>query len=293
MEHLFVISQPSYFTHPGIGNVYTHCQTDKCKTKGTMTQVTKKETFTQPLTKASSIITGEVPVIKKQHCHNDQRTHENTASGCSDLQQQQQQPQQESKSPVTEGKSPSTSSIPFPPLVPSASLDSSDYGHRVKPSHTSTALPAQVADDLVTKTHKRVQHVLQKSPFLAAHQDAITKVPEFSLMDDDLGISGDIVRGDLLGQGGFASVYAVDIKTPERLCHYSQGKRYVVKHLHAKLYDSTSTTTCASVVRKLHLGTKDIVIESQYLAALSHPNIISLAGISSGGLDAFQVMRTL
>ena len=272
-----------------MGNVYAQCTADNCKTKHprafTNMNHAKKETFTQPLSKVTSIITTADPVVRKPENDVSHVTHENTSSGGSDLHHHHHH--QEGKSPDSHQDKPHSSSSPF--ISPSASLDNSSDNHPIKPSHC--ILPPLVAHDLVTKTKKRLEHILEKSPFLAANRRAITRVPTFTLVGHNSDRTGDMECGELLGQGGFAAVHHVDIHSPERLRHHSKGKTYAIKHLNTKIYDCTTRSAIfkiESATRKLHLGVKDIVMEAMYLAALQHPNIISLEGISSGGLDAYE-----
>ncbi|CAB9510506.1 Probable LIM domain-containing serine/threonine-protein kinase DDB [Seminavis robusta] len=268
MEHLMLISQTSYFSHPGMGNVYRH--DDKKHhpfANNNNNTVSNKESFTQPLTGANAIVV--INNHNKQH-NNHNHTHDNTTSG-SDVASKQQLALRRS---VTATNTEEDHGTPSVPLTPTPTFDSAASIKETRPAFV--VLPKDVADDLVTKTRKRVEHTLLKSGFLASASSefAMRKTPRYN--------EEQVIRGDLLGQGGFASVYAVDIVANSS---NNNNNQYVVKHLNSKLYDSSSSSSNNN--RKLHLGAKDICLETRILATLNHPNIISLEGISSGGLQNF------
>lgn len=79
----------------------------------------------------------------------------------------------------------------------------------------------------------------------------------------------DIQIGNLLGKGGFSNVNEVVLKSKDGT---SDDRVYAIKYLRN------------SVMRRresLKIGAADLVVESKILSHVSHPNIVSLHGISS------------
>lgn len=140
--------------------------------------------------------------------------------------------------------------------------------------------PTDVAAELVEKTEERVQEVMDNSTFLV-DEPLEEKVPAFTLKTD-------LERGDLLGCGGFAMIYNATVKDPTRLPSTAwedkENREYVIKHLSPSLLNQH---------RKLHIGTRDFVIESHLMATLDHPHILKLVGCSKGGLANYgKTLRT-
>lgn len=149
----------------------------------------------------------------------------------------------------------------------------------------------ELADELVTKTVQRVDNSISKSNFLQQNLTKMQRVPIFTFADESsetLSSNTALVRGDLLGTGGFAHVYDVTIRDTDSAVY--QKKQYVVKQLAPTLLEHNCVTVKGAAKKnnkKLFLGAKDIVLESYMLAALDHPHILKLEGISLGGIDRF------
>ena len=107
----------------------------------------------------------------------------------------------------------------------------------------------------------------------------------------------EVQLGKQLGKGGFAEVYAVKnllvddddddqdpITARRRQCQSSvttvSGRpAYAIKFLRQKLLRQTREFQHAAI---------DLAVESHYLAALQHPNIVKLRGLTRGGTAAFR-----
>jgi serine/threonine protein kinase len=130
-----------------------------------------------------------------------------------------------------------------------------------------------------------------------------------SLPDNNTGMNNDnheipvfhrleIQLGKALGRGGFAEVYTIanfdiddgddaDNDAGELLrqacktsARSSTGRpNYAIKFLRKKLSSNTQEFQHAAI---------DLAIETKYLAALSHPNIIKVRGLTRGGTAAFR-----
>ncbi|KAL7533608.1 hypothetical protein ACHAXR_009364, partial [Thalassiosira sp. AJA248-18] len=114
--------------------------------------------------------------------------------------------------------------------------------------------------------------------------------------------TGEIILGPLLGSGEFSHVYEIKAFRPDTAVeatltaeeidtrrHMKQRERYhdtkracyAVKHLRPQLlekYDPLEYAQTAS----------DLALEAEFLANLSHPNIIKLRGISFAGAKGFE-----
>lgn len=133
------------------------------------------------------------------------------------------------------------------------------------------------AKKVVKVTERLVNAELAQSTLLAPPRP-LTKVPAFSLEDD-------LIRGDLVGTGGFASIYGVDFKDPsikQSFSTYQTGdsaeQEYVIKHLSANSVEPLGRM-CANAL--------DIILEANFMAAMDHPNILKLEGCSKEGLAAY------
>lgn len=133
------------------------------------------------------------------------------------------------------------------------------------------------AKKVVKVTERLINAELAQSTLLAPPRP-LTKTPAFSLEDD-------IIRGDLVGTGGFASIYSVNFTDPSVKQSFSTyqaddatEQEYVIKHLSADSIEPLGRM-CANAL--------DIVLEANFLAAMDHPNILKLEGCSEGGLAAY------
>eukprot|EP00548_Thalassiothrix_antarctica_P008626 CAMPEP_0194153024 /NCGR_PEP_ID=MMETSP0152-20130528/55023_1 /TAXON_ID=1049557 /ORGANISM="Thalassiothrix antarctica, Strain L6-D1" /LENGTH=442 /DNA_ID=CAMNT_0038858059 /DNA_START=33 /DNA_END=1358 /DNA_ORIENTATION=+ len=110
----------------------------------------------------------------------------------------------------------------------------------------------------------------------------------------------EISVGELLGTGGFSSVYGITGINPRggddntyigidssARDHFissnnSQGKiwinRFALKHLRRKLVEKP---------KKFANGAIDLCVEAAFLASLDHPNILKIHGISAEGVNAY------
>ena len=110
----------------------------------------------------------------------------------------------------------------------------------------------------------------------------------------------EVQLGKFLGKGGFAEVYAVagfidddsddeegtedPVALRRRECQAavttSAGRpNYAIKFLRKSLLSNTREFQHAAI---------DMAVEAQYLAALNHPNIIKIRGLTRGGTEAFR-----
>lgn len=110
----------------------------------------------------------------------------------------------------------------------------------------------------------------------------------------------EVQLGKFLGKGGFAEVYAVagfmdddsddedgtedPVALRRRECQAavttSSGRpNYAIKFLRKSLLSNTREFQHAAI---------DMAVEAQYLAALNHPNIIKIRGLTRGGTEAFR-----
>ena len=176
-----------------------------------------------------------------------------------------------------------------------------------------TVLPKELGRDLVKRTKMKVTKAIDKSPFLKQH----SKILRSPLMAKYC-LDKNIQRQDLVGSGGFASVYHCVV-----LNCSNAGKRtwrtnqYVIKHmankvlipqeepigLPKKLPKEEEQPTSMLMTenkhqvrqqsawhtnpkyRKLYLASKGLLLEAHLLATLNHPHIIKLHGISKGVFD--------
>jgi serine/threonine protein kinase len=146
-----------------------------------------------------------------------------------------------------------------------------------------------------------VAALCEKSPFLNSLPNNTSCVD-----NDDSNNNNDIAffhrleiqLGKALGRGGFAEVYTVaafDIADGDededdageqlrQACkasaRSSTGRpNYAIKFLRKKLLSNTQEFQNAAI---------DLAVETKYLAALSHPNIIKVRGLARGGTAAFR-----
>ena len=137
------------------------------------------------------------------------------------------------------------------------------------------------AKKIVKITDRLVTADLKQSTLLAPPRP-LERIPSFSLEDD-------LIRGDVVGTGGFASIYSVQFRDPNVKKSFSTYKaeaateqEYVIKHL---------SPGVAEPLGKMCAAALDIVLEAHFLAAMDHPNILKLEGCSKGGIAAFSNSR--
>lgn len=136
-----------------------------------------------------------------------------------------------------------------------------------------------------------VAALCEKSPFLSsAHGAETPDVAHFHRIE--------ITLGKGLGRGGFAEVYAVAGLKMDDEWHDDHDEQanlrrqfqknlqspdgrpvYAIKFLKKKLLKSTRDFQHAAI---------DMAVEARYLAALNHPNIIKIRGLTMGGTTAFR-----
>ena len=154
---------------------------------------------------------------------------------------------------------------------------------------------------------EEVAALCEKSPFLKSVRNkhfnetdtASSNMSAYSRAESEVAIlrRNEIVVGKVLGKGGFAEVFIVDdlnIKDDgegstdpmslrrrefQSKVKTSSGRpAYAIKFLRKKLLRNTREFQHAAI---------DMAVEFHYLAALNHPNIIKLRGLSHGGATAF------
>mmetsp|Transcript_25973 Transcript_25973/g.38379 ORF Transcript_25973/g.38379 Transcript_25973/m.38379 type:complete len:440 (-) Transcript_25973:93-1412(-) len=157
--------------------------------------------------------------------------------------------------------------------------------HLIDETESKPAMSTEDAKVATNKINRSVSRFLASSKFVTAN--ITQRLPCF---DRD-----EIVLGKLLGSGGFSNAYELKEICP---CHRNEeendkcriklignsrkrqkGKaRYVVKLMKEKFLDNP---------RKFRHAGSDLIIEAHFLASLSHPNIISIRGMASGGSSAY------
>jgi len=90
--------------------------------------------------------------------------------------------------------------------------------------------------------------------------------PDFCKLD-----CNDLVIGKKLGEGGFAVVHEVVLKSGEE-----QGQTFAVKYLKRKVMVNQ---------HNFELGAADLAVEAYFLAKLDHPNIVKLHGVTAGSVE--------
>lgn len=141
-----------------------------------------------------------------------------------------------------------------------------------------------------TVVDEEVAALCEKSPFLNSLTANNTNENEIALFH-----RLEVHLGKALGRGGFAEVYSVaglDAEDDddderalnrkacrERLLTSSGRPAYAIKFLRKKLLSNTREFQHAAI---------DLAVESKYLAALSHRNIIKIRGLTAGGTGAFR-----
>ena len=138
------------------------------------------------------------------------------------------------------------------------------------------------------KINKGVNRFLVSSKFVTAKP--VNELPQFSREE--------IVLGKLLGSGSFSDAYEVKFICPSprkgltkdeedsrgllveksRKRYKSKAPFFVVKHMKEKFLENPN--------KFRHAGT-DLVVEAHFLASLSHPNILSIRGWTTGGASAY------
>ena len=147
-----------------------------------------------------------------------------------------------------------------------------------------------VARRTVSFVEQDVAQVASYSPFLnskPAHHESVALFRRH-----------EIIKGRLLGKGGFSNVYEVigfDLDEAvscqlspsqqklrehyQRTSRTPEGEgRYAVKHLKEKLL---------STPKEFQYAASDLAIEASYLSALDHPNILSVRGLPVDGIHGF------
>lgn len=157
--------------------------------------------------------------------------------------------------------------------------------HLIDETEFKPAMSAEDAKVATIKIRRSVSRFLASSKFVTANNTQ--NLPCF---DRD-----EIVLGKLLGSGGFSDAYELKEIIP---CHVNEGEneehripliektkkrqkgksRFVVKLMKEKFLDNP---------RKFRHAGSDLIIEAHFLASLSHPNIISIRGLASGGSSAY------
>lgn len=143
-----------------------------------------------------------------------------------------------------------------------------------------------------TVVDEEVAALCEKSPFLNSLTASNTSESEIALFH-----RLEVQLGKALGRGGFAEVYSVagldaedddDEDDPRernrmacrrKLLTSSGRPAYAIKLLRKKLLSNTREFQHAAI---------DLAVESKYLAALSHRNIIKIRGLTAGGTGAFR-----
>ena len=146
-----------------------------------------------------------------------------------------------------------------------------------------------------TVVDEEVEALCEKSPFLNSTY-AISAAPDVALFH-----RLEITLGERLGKGGFAEVFQVtglDIDDDETNDEAEQKKRALRRQCQATIQSAPSghpTFAVKFIKKKLLKNTRefqhaaiDLAVEAKYLAALSHPNIIKMRGMTVGGTSAFR-----
>jgi serine/threonine protein kinase len=90
--------------------------------------------------------------------------------------------------------------------------------------------------------------------------------PDFVKLDCD-----DLVIGKKLGEGGFSLVHEVVLQAGDE-----QGQTFAVKYLKRKIMVNQ---------KNFELGAADLAVEANFLAALDHPSIVKLHGVTAGSVE--------
>eukprot|EP00529_Nitzschia_sp_RCC80_P016937 CAMPEP_0113451698 /NCGR_PEP_ID=MMETSP0014_2-20120614/6471_1 /TAXON_ID=2857 /ORGANISM="Nitzschia sp." /LENGTH=659 /DNA_ID=CAMNT_0000343059 /DNA_START=541 /DNA_END=2520 /DNA_ORIENTATION=- /assembly_acc=CAM_ASM_000159 len=178
----------------------------------------------------------------------------------------------------------STSSIPPPP--PSTNHRQRSFMKRSMASRTVSFIEAEV------------EPLTSQCQFVQNNRNNNTS----TIMELD---RSQIVVGELLGEGGFSSVYEVrnifhnrsdddhdhDFNAMGEDEQQEPKCDYVIKHLRRDVVmPQSSPSHCHSNNRsrsKFYSAAADIVWEARCLAALDHPNIIKLRGVAKGDVQCF------
>jgi len=168
-----------------------------------------------------------------------------------------------------------------------------------EPADHFSVLTMDLAIDLVAKTKKKVNRELTQSIHLSLsksidnnkdHVTAGSTDEEEEKKNEDVRQPGqqedrhralermpgftlgvDVIRGDLIDEGGFCAVFHARIKEPHRLrsrasrsqsdskSDEEETRQYVIKHLLASAIDP---------VKELYAGAKDLALEMEFMAAL-------------------------
>jgi serine/threonine protein kinase len=100
-----------------------------------------------------------------------------------------------------------------------------------------------------------------------------TEKPEFTKLNCE-----DLVISDKLGEGGFSVVHRVTLlhQNKDTASNKNSNNKYAVKYLKRKIMVEQHA---------FELGAADLAVEANFLAQLSHPNIVQLHGITSGSVE--------
>lgn len=101
---------------------------------------------------------------------------------------------------------------------------------------------------------------------LSENSQIFTSKPDFCHLNCD-----DLVIGDKLGEGGFSAVHDVVLKAGDE-----QGQHFAVKYLKRKVMVNQ---------HNFELGAADLATEANFLAALDHPHIVKLHGLTAGSVE--------
>jgi serine/threonine protein kinase len=93
--------------------------------------------------------------------------------------------------------------------------------------------------------------------------------PEFTKLNCE-----DLVISDKLGEGGFSVVHRVTLLHQDTAS--SKTNKFAIKYLKRKIMVEQHA---------FELGAADLAVEANFLAQLSHPNIVQLHGITSGSVE--------
>mmetsp|Transcript_350 Transcript_350/g.510 ORF Transcript_350/g.510 Transcript_350/m.510 type:complete len:418 (+) Transcript_350:114-1367(+) len=156
-----------------------------------------------------------------------------------------------------------------------------------KPGRAAAFRKRSMANRTVSSIESEIEIFLSKCPFLASSEDEPSCVAKFH--------RSEIEVGELLGKGAFSEVYQVKAVNPcfehedeeenlrcviHEACKTqdNDADQFIVKHLRPELLTQRTAFNNAAA---------DLVLESKFLAALDHPNIIKIHGWAANGAKSF------